>query len=179
MIRRARARRRHVQLARVLLRQRQQFFQVLCLQFRPHLQHQRRVRDRTDRREIPIPLVRVALEDQWRKQQRTIRGHEQRVPVRGRARHLFSGNHAARAGLVLDDERLPQRRLQSWGNKPRGHVHIPAGRVGHDNLHGLLGPGGMRHRGKDSQRHSGAGAERVAVHGQSPVRVIAFCLMTL
>ncbi|MNQ75376.1 hypothetical protein D3C85_901710 [compost metagenome] len=176
MIRRPRARRRHVQLARILLGQRQQLRQILGRQLRPHLQHQRRIRHRTDRRKVPVPLVRITLKNQRRKQQRAIRSHEQGVAVRVRARHLLAGNHAARARLVLHDERLPQRRLQTWRDQARRHVHIPAGRVGHNDLHGLLGPGGMRHRGKDGQRHSGAGAERGAVHGQSPVRVIAFCL---
>ena len=58
--------------------------------------------------------------------------HQQRVAVGRGMRGLLGGDVAARAGPVLDDERLVQDFLEPLAEDARQHVARPAGREGDD-----------------------------------------------
>ena len=60
---------------------------------------------------------------------------QQRVAVRRASRHLDGADRAARAGDVLDDERLPELLLEELRHRARDDVGQPAGRGGHHHAH--------------------------------------------
>jgi hypothetical protein len=82
---------------------------------------------------------------------------QQRVAVgRGRG-HRLAGDHAAGAGLVVDDHRLAQGARHVLAHGARRDVGRAAGRVGHDDADRL---GGKARRLRRAQRDGGGGQER-------------------
>jgi hypothetical protein len=55
--------------------------------------------------------------------------HQPRETVGRRLRDGCGGDHSACAGTVLDDDGLPERRLQRFGEEPRHDVHSAAGGI--------------------------------------------------
>jgi len=66
---------------------------------------------------------------------RAHRGEEQRVAVGIGLRDILRGDGAIGAGLVLDRDRLTERRVHLVGDQPRGEVGRAAGGKGDDEAH--------------------------------------------
>ena len=64
-----------------------------------------------------------------------------RMAVGRRLGHDLVADHAAGAGLVLDDDRLAQHLLQPGRDQPGRRVGAAASRIGHDQPHRLGGIG--------------------------------------
>jgi hypothetical protein len=81
------------------------------------------------------------------------RAEQDRVAIRRRLGDARGADHAGGAGLVLDDDRLPEHVGQARGHRAPGDVRPAPRRIGNDQLHRLGGiavrarPGGGR-RGK-------------------------------
>ncbi|MEZ0048628.1 hypothetical protein ABIA42_007507 [Bradyrhizobium sp. USDA 327] len=69
-----------------------------------------------------------------REQHRAVGTDEQRVAIGCRLREGLARDHAAGAGLVLDDEGLAELFLELVGDDACGAVDIAAGGIGHDQL---------------------------------------------
>ena len=67
----------------------------------------------------------------------TGRQHD-RIAVRRRLGDLIRADHAARAGFVLDHERLAERGLQPLADQAAGEIHQPAGRPWDDHADRLV-----------------------------------------
>ncbi|MHC2720714.1 hypothetical protein ACVMGE_003201 [Bradyrhizobium diazoefficiens] len=154
MIGGAGAGRGHRQLTGLALGEVDEFLEIVGLDGGMHLEHQRRHRDGRDRQEILLPVIGIALVDLGREQHRAVGADEQRIAVGRRFRESLARDHAAGAGLVLDDEGLTELFLELVGDDARGAVDIAAGRIGHDQLDAarrpLLGRCGPRQHRRDS-----------------------------
>jgi hypothetical protein len=83
---------------------------------------------------------------------------DQRVAVRFGARDAQGADHAGGARLVVDHDRLPQCPAEALAEQAAIDVGRPAGREGHDQAHGLRGPGlGARHERRDQRCREGGG----------------------
>jgi hypothetical protein len=134
VVRRAGAGRRIVELARLRLRQRDQLLQRLRRHGRIDDQHEVRIVDRRDGREVAHQLERLAGH------QRLVDGvgvrHQQQRVAVGRALRDDVGTHdRASAGPVLDDERLPHCFLQPLRDETRIDVCRTARGKRYDDLH--------------------------------------------
>ena len=61
------------------------------------------------------------------------------MPVRLAARDIFRADRAVRAGLVLDDDALPQQRLELVRKEARDEIGRSAGRERDHDAHGPRG----------------------------------------
>ena len=89
------------------------------------------------------------------------RAHDQRVAVGRRLGHQVGADVAARAGTVLDDDRLAQRAAHLLGQHAGHGVERAAGRVRHHEAQrrweiGVLGLGGRAEGQRGGQRHGAA-----------------------
>jgi hypothetical protein len=93
--------------------------------------------------------------------------HQQRVAVRRGPGDLGRTDRAARAAPVVDEHRLPQRRLQARLQLARHRVHDAAGRERDDHAHGLARPGLLgvqRARGAEQDGAGGKDADEGSSH---------------
>jgi len=88
----------------------------------------------------------------------------ERVTVGRRLGDGIDPGRRARAGLVLDDDRLPERRVQALAEQPRDRVARAARGVGHDDADRLDGPvvAGEYRAGRGRENGGGDGGERVS-----------------
>ena len=92
---------------------------------------------------------------------RVVVEHDQdRVAVRRRARGFRGPDRAAGAGLVLDEDRLPERLGEHRRHDARDEVGGAAGGVGHDHAHRLRRKGLRERRGRDGERGEHADRDR-------------------
>ncbi len=123
---------------------------------RPHHRH---------RREVPHRVVGQRRVD--RRGGRVCRraAHHDRVAVRGRAGHLADAERSGRAGPVLDDHRLAQRRAQAARDQAAEGVVAAAWRPRADQLDRLRRIG-LGRRGQRLQRETGGGQHGRAGEGE-------------
>jgi hypothetical protein len=88
--------------------------------------------------EIRDRVVRKRLEQVGRDGVRVHVAHEDGVAVGRGLRDHVGGDGAARAGAVLDHERLPEVFLQLLRDEARDHVGSAARRESHQHLRGLV-----------------------------------------
>ena len=91
--------------------------------------------------EVGQRVVRDALDQVRRDDQRPERGDEEGVAIGRRALDPRGADGAGGAGLVLDDEGLPEGLRELRADRAGDRVGGAAGREGHDERDGLLGPG--------------------------------------
>jgi hypothetical protein len=129
-----------VQLAWLRFGERNQLAHVLRRHRRMHHQYDgKRVHER-DGREILEAVVAGFLQELQERLRRG-RGHEDRIAVRWRLRHMVGRDDAARPGAVVDQDRLSDRFLHLRRDQARRGVGDAAGREGHHHANGLGGPG--------------------------------------
>jgi len=79
--------------------------------------------------------------------------HQQRVAVGWRLGDQRGAHHGALAGLVVDDDVLPQSLAEMLGDHAGDHVGRAAWCIGHDELDRLGGPGlGVDGQGGDDRK---------------------------
>jgi hypothetical protein len=90
------------------------------------------------RRQIMFDAVRD-VRMQPRIDREAVRGHEQRVAVRCRARDGFCADEAITAGTIVDEELLTHCLGKALRETPREDVRAARGRERHDHAHRLRG----------------------------------------
>ena len=138
-----------------------------------------------DRRDLLGRVVGQVLVEQRIGGERTGDGHAQRVAIGRGAGHRRGADIAARAGLVLDDERLAQALAQLVVDQPGHDIGRRAGTIRHDHLDRVrsarppacactadAGSGQASRGGEHAGRTvAHGGAQRKVVHGEwSPSR---------
>ena len=126
-----------VQLARIGLGVPDQLQDRFHRQGRPGDQHQLVDRDRRDRGKGFVWII-VELVEERLAAEGADRSHQQRVAVGRRTRDLLRSDGAAGAALVLDDDGLPESKLQPLRNQPRRGVGRSARREWHHELDGPI-----------------------------------------
>ena len=101
------------------------------------------------RHQILRRVVRHLAVEKWRERDRPVEADAQRVRV-GRLGDHIHAEHAAGAGLVLDDHRLAPARAELVAHRAHDQVERAAGPRRHDDLHRLGRPGVLRQRGRRS-----------------------------
>ena len=87
--------------------------------------------------------------------QNAVGAKEQRVAIRRRARHHLAGDIAARAGTVLDHDRLADDLLELARDQARHHIARPAGRKSKHHCHRACRiVGGPRERRQQRKQRS-------------------------
>ena len=112
--------------------------------------HESRIGNRGDCREIGVGLVRQFRVQRRRNHQRATGGDQKRITVGLGFSHIVGANIAARAALVFNDDRLAQHALQLRGEQARQQIGRAAGRIRRHQRNGLGRPGGLG-RGKQWQ----------------------------
>ena len=111
-------------------------------------------RHQRDRREVAQRIV-VRLAQMRRDRDRADRGEKQQMPVGLAFCDVFGPDRAVRARPVLDDDVLPEQRLEPIGEEPRDEIGRSPGREGDDNADdagGKVVGTGARSR-QPTQRH--------------------------
>ena len=110
-------------------------------------------------RRSSCPTGRGSAEDQRAEEERPV--GEERAPSGAGLGDELAGDHAAGAGLVLDDERLAERLREPRRDELRGGVDVAARRVGHDQSHRLVRPllRGRRRRGAEREHGEAHGGK--------------------
>ena len=106
-------------------------------------QHDRRVADHGDRREVARHVEGQRLVDA-REDDHVVRHHAEREAVGRRTRQRLQADDAAGAGLVVDDDRVAQRLGQRRLRGARDRVDARAGGVGQDEADALVAPARRR-----------------------------------
>ena len=155
----------HIELAGVGLGVGQQFSQVLERRARRGQHRQIEIAQGGHRSKVALGVKRQALE-QARTHRRAI-GHEQQgVAIGLRLGHRLARAHTTGAGLVVDDDGLPQRLRELLRHGARRQVGHTAGAEGHHDADGLAGEG-IGHSGQ-GQRQGGQGnSSQCAAAGQT------------
>jgi hypothetical protein len=156
MIGGAGARRGHGELVGFLARKLDELLHRLRRHRRMHLQHDGRERDHRDRHEVLPPFVGGTAGHGRRKQDRPVGAEQESVAVGIGLRDRLAADQPTRAGAILHHKRLAKLRLQLVGDDARRAVHVPAGRIRHDDLHGAIRPFLRRGRHCKSKTESGA-----------------------
>jgi hypothetical protein len=133
VIGRAGAGRRVIELPGLGLRERNQLLQRSGLHVGIHDEHEIRIVDRRDRREIAHQRERLVRHQRLVDRVR-VRHQQQRVAVGGALRNDLGADDRAAAGTVFDDERLAHGLLQALREEARVDVGRAAGRERHDDL---------------------------------------------
>ncbi|CFL81700.1 Uncharacterised protein [Bordetella pertussis] len=128
-------------------------------------QHQREIAQPGDRREVAPGVVGQVLVQAGVDRRHALVDQDQRVAVRRGLRGRLHADDAARAGFVLDDDRLAQLVRQAAGHQARQRVGQPAHRDGGDQPHRpfRIG-GGAGRRGAQRQARQQGPQCILAVH---------------
>ncbi|MNR02081.1 hypothetical protein D3C85_1179210 [compost metagenome] len=118
--------------------------------------HVGRASDRADRRQLPEHLFRRTSVVAHRRDQSR---EQQDAAVLGAVGGVIGAQHAAGAGLVLDDDRTLERAFQRGRDDTAQHVGAAAGRERHDDTQGRFAcdgdaGGGGAQRGEGQRRHA-------------------------
>ncbi len=122
--------------------------------------HARHDADERDRDELARRIVAHLVLVEMLVDRDLARGrHQQRETVGRRLRDGRGGDHPARAGAVLDDNGLPERRFHRLGEEPRHDVHPAARGIADEDADRPLRIAVLRPRpacaGDESQARSG------------------------
>ena len=146
VIQQADAARAVVQLAGICPRVRDEAREIVRRQRRVHDEKVRRAADHGDRREVADRVVLQLAHGGIGAVRADVADH-QRVAVRSGARHRHRGNRAARAGRVLDHERLLHGARKLVADRAADEVEAAARLRRHDDLHRLRRILSRRRRG--------------------------------
>jgi len=129
------------QLARVALRQRDDVEQRLALERRRRREDEGRAREPRHRHNVLLRVVGHFLAHGEIGAECARTAEPDRVAVGCGLRDRVDPDHGARAGLVLDHDRLPQLLLQAELDSARHRIRAAAGRKADDETNRLVGIG--------------------------------------